>query len=208
MRKFISVLLLLCLTIGVFAACEKADGATAVTEPTGESHSQKESETAHTDGLVIEIDPAPEVFSSLPEMISAIKEADGGTDDIMNLDAIEYFYAPAKPIEGQELLCIEVLEWIVTYYYMPVGSAEPFNYDEGLTVTYRRSDRMTEGYTLGEMAERYGMEITDDGLLYDPERNEIVFSAGDSTMHITVPDSMNEYELLKGYCYAEKITVE
>lgn len=157
----------------------------------------------------------PAVFSTVEGLIYA---ANGGDVPAVNEEQkqalktvtdIEYFYAPTAAFEGYKLLRIAVSPWNIFYYYVPKdGAADQFSYDSGISVCYSREESSDSDDPLKALTEQAGIGLTEDGLMYEPGRQSITFTAGSSWMSIRVPESMNEYEALKKLCKAEKIVIK
>jgi hypothetical protein len=109
--------------------------------------------------------------------------------------------------EGYELDNISVMPSFIYYRYVPVD--KPYQSADEITAYYMRPEEIPEEYTgLEFYQEQQNGVINDDGLIYEPRYNRILFAAGESCITLYIPDSMNDYETLKPLCVAEKITVE
>lgn len=180
-----------------------------------ESHSNDLSNNAvEADDKAVEIEFIPDTFSSFSEFASAVKNAETRISDSSvvndaNIGAISYYYAPEKAFEGFELAQIEVLAKRIIMYYIPNSSeSKAFDYNTGIIVTYAREEATTSKNPLAALADQVGMDLTDEGYLYEQARNTITFAAGNSWMSIRVPDDMNEYEQLAPLCVATKNTIK
>ena len=162
----------------------------------------------------VEVEQMPNTFSSFSEFENAVKKAKASTSDSSvvddaNIGAISYYYAPEKAFEGFELAQIEVLTKRIIMYYIPNSStSKVFDYDTGIIVTYACEEATTSKNPLAALADQVGMDLTDEGYLYEQERNTITFAAGNSWMSIRVPDDMNDYEQLAPLCVATKNTIK
>ena len=149
------------------------------------------------------------VFSTTEELLYAINSSKNLNEDKNDIPDIEYFFVPSASFSGFELMQIEVLSERIIYYYVPTDAADKsFSYDTGIVVTYARAEKAIDEKSLDVLSEQADIDLTEDGYLYEPERNSITFSVGNSWMSVRVPDNMNYYEQLKEYCVAEKVTVD
>lgn len=163
-----------------------------------------------------EAEAMPAAFSRIEELIAAAggapitDEPDRTVLDNLNITDINYFYAPTAEFEGYKLFNVEVLPKRIFFYYLP-SDITPKAYNDlknAIIVSYARNDCLTEDCPVEKLAEQEGADLTEDGFLYEPDKNSITFSVGDSWMSIRVPDDMNNYEQLKGFCKAERIEVK
>ena len=137
-------------------------------------------------------------FQSVEELVEAALAGELGRE----IPGLEYFYAPAVEFPGYCLRHIEVSEWYICYWYVPIGCSDPdWLVRDGIRVVYSFKGTM-EG-----IAKQYGLERTPEGHLYHPKESWIAFAVGDSRMTIEVPDSMNDYALLKTFCTARRVEI-
>lgn len=209
------------LTVVLLIATTCLTGCSNSSNGLSESHSHDLSSNAAEvddktaeDDKTVEIEFIPDTFASFSEFASAVKKAETRTSDSSvvddaNIGAISYYYAPEKAFEGFKLAQIEVLEKRIIMYYIPNSStSNVFDYSTGIIVTYAREEATTSKNPLATLADQVGMDLTDEGYLYEQERNTITFAVGNSWMSIRVPDDMNEYEQLAPLCVATKNTIK
>ncbi|MBR2634628.1 MAG: hypothetical protein IKD31_03510 [Clostridia bacterium] len=184
-------------------------------EANDESHTRDFSDnTVEANDKTVEIELVPYIFASFSEFESAVKNAEERTSDSsvaddINLGAISHYYTLEKAFEGFELTQIEVLPKRIIMYYVPNSStSKAFDYNTGILVTYARREANASENPLAALADQVGMDLTNEGYLYDKKRNTITFAAGNSWMSIRVPDNMNEYKQLTPLCVATKNTIK
>lgn len=211
MKRVFVIILTVVLLIAAACLTGCSNGSNALSE----SHSHELSNNAaEVDDKTVEIEFIPDTFASFSEFASAVKKAETRTSDSSvvddaNIGAISYYYAPEKAFEGFELAQIEVLAKRIIMYYIPNSStSKVFDYNTGIIVTYAREEATTSKNPLAALADQVGMDLTDEGYLYEQERNTITFAVGNSWMSIRVPDDMNEYEQLAPLCVATKNTIK
>lgn len=140
-------------------------------------------------------------FQSEEELVEAALAGELGRE----IPGLEYFYAPAAEFPGYCLRHIEVSEWYIRYWYIPIGCSDPdWLIRDGIAVDYLLGQVED---AMGGLADQFDLERTPEGYLYHPEQGWIAFEAGSSRMTIEVPDSMNDYELLKTFCTARRVEI-
>ena len=163
-----------------------------------------------SNGQTILAEQAYPTYGSLEELVESIKAAHAFPEKMTdkeaaaNLSDITHIYMPAATIEGYELWKIEVMPNRIGYWYVPEKTDNmTFDYTTGIEYSYRRN----EDYSLQDFANDSNCTIDGNGLIYLKRKNEIYFSVGSSSMYIKVPDKLNDYDVLKSYCIATKITI-
>ncbi|AEV70079.1 hypothetical protein [Acetivibrio clariflavus] len=164
---------------------------------------------------IICVDRLPLVVKSVEDLKLAIEEStsqkvsDMHYDPAINLSSIDYFYVPTAEFDNHELFQIEVLKYYIIYYYLPkdiIKSSQPFfDYDTGIKIMFSRKPVKDDPLT--PIVKQTGISLTEDNILYDKNRNNAFFAAGDTCMSITVPDELNDYNYLKNLGLAEKVYV-
>ena len=84
---------------------------------------------------------------------------------------------------------------------MPTDPGEDiFSYEYGITVTFRRTDGESAGSDnddpLAALLEQADVPLTEDGFLYEKDKNTLTLSVGDTWMAICVPDDLNDYDTI------------
>lgn len=101
------------------------------------------------------------------------------------------------------------MKYYIIYYYLPkdiIKSSQPFfDYDTGIKIMFSRKPVKDDPLT--PIVKQTGISLTEDNILYDKNRNNAFFAAGDTCMSITVPDELNDYNYLKNLGLAEKVYV-
>ena len=155
----------------------------------------------------VDMDPVSYVFNSIEELHTAIstQKAEESNhehaDSAINLSTLDSIYYPALNLDGYRLFQIEILQRRIIYYYMPTDSDDDmFNYENGITITFNRTDCVqgTSDTTDPKVAltEQAGVPLTNEGLLYEKDKNTVTLFIDDTWMGIHVPDSLNNYDLL------------
>lgn len=162
---------------------------------------------AYVDSLdpPVDVESLAPVFSSvggLREAVTAAKAA-GAADSPVGLSSLDRVYYPALELDGYRLYQIEVLQQRIIYYFVPADTrADDFMYENGITVTFRRTDGEQAGSDpddlLAALAEQAGVPLTKDHFLYEKDKNTLTLSVGDTWMAIRVPDDLNDYDVIVG----------
>ena len=195
---------------------DKDNTVSTQTEPTqnkdnGNDNIPSADKEVHTETTVSDTEPIP--YSNVDDLLNSINEKQApkgyeGAFKEFSVSDIEYFYYPTAEFEGYELKNIVVSKWNIGYYYVPLGKKDSIlDEQSSIIVQYRRAEKSPYKSDIMEnLAADMKAELTEDGLVYRPEINQIWFCAGNSTMYINYPDSMDSYELLKPLCVANKAT--
>ena len=123
---------------------------------------------------------------------------------------IESYYVPSEnAFEGFELDGIVIGRANIRYYYMPIGVCPLYNsaYSVGIAISLNRSDMMVrfDGDPLDGIAIQIGIDVNEDGLIYDPCWNSIYAPIGNTFVRIRVADHLNNYEFLRDLVFSEFI---
>ena len=99
-------------------------------------------------------------------------------------------YYPEMLIEGYDLLFIEMNSHYVFYYYMPTESINnnadcSFDYETGFIVTL--SLDYIQGNRMQILSNQLGIDISDNGTIYDEERDVLIVPIGNLVYDITFP---------------------
>lgn len=154
----------------------------------------------------VEVEPVSPVFSSVNELYAAVTAAKASrdADSPVCLSSLDRVYYPALKLDGCELCGIQVLPQRIIYYFvydMPTDPGEDiFGYEYGITVTFRRTDSESAGSDnddpLAVLLEQAGVPLTEDGFLYEKDKNTLTLSVGDTWMAICVSDDLNDYDTI------------
>lgn len=196
--KFAVLLLIALLLTGCSAKGEN---------PTNQDFQQAEHTISNATEDNIDVEPVSFVFYSIEELQAAIssEKATEATDEIansaINLSSLDSVYYPALDFDGYKLFQIEVLQRRIIYYYMPTDfNGEMFSYEDGITVTFKRSDGVQAVSDTSDpmvaLSEQAGVPLTKDNILYEKDKNTVTLSVDDTWMAIRVPDELNKYDAL------------
>lgn len=165
---------------------------------------------------VNEVEDLPLVIRSVQDLQLAIENSKMNkaqsfqVDPTIELSSIEYFYVPTIEFDRHQLFQIEVLENYIIYYYIPNDNLKStqavFDYSTGIEVAFSRKPDKDD--PMAPLVKQAGIELTEDNILYEKDKNSVTFAVGDTWMSIRVPDELNDYEYLKNLGSAEKINVE
>lgn len=173
-------------------------------EPEVPSNLDRNPHTGDVPPMDIEAEPVSLIFSSVDELheaITAVKTSKDA-DSPIRLSSLDSVYYPALGfLDGYQLYQIEVSQQRIIYYFMPIDSEEDiFVYENGITVTFKRTDGEQAGSDivdpLAALSEQAGVPLTKDGFLYEKDKNTLTLSVGDTWMAIRVPDDLNDYDTI------------
>ena len=173
-------------------------------EPEVPSNPDWNPHTGDVPPMDIEAEPVSLIFSSVDELheaITAVKTSKDA-DSSIRLSSLDSVYYPALGfLDGYQLYQIEVSQQRIIYYFMPIDSEEDiFVYENGITVTFKRTDGEQAGSDtndpLAALLEQAGVPLTKDGFLYEADKNTLTLSVGDTWMAIRVPDDLNDYDMI------------
>lgn len=156
-------------------------------------------------------------FGSVDEIVKRVQEITMGgvstsIEKEIKLGELTEIYAPKdNAFPEYRLLQIEVFSEQIVYYFMPEkyysaveNNEKPiFQYDCGITVTYHRNNTVT----LESLSTQVGIDISEDQILFDPERGDISFVEGDSLITIHIPESLKQYEEQNIKCVMEVVMI-
>lgn len=156
----------------------------------------------------------PPTFYTVQELVDAIKSGvytdNTGTYAMESISKnLPELYAPSSNFDGFSLIKIELTEYRLIFYYAPEDAVDKlFDYSTSIVAAYCVEKLPYSDLTpMDVIAKQFELSKTADGFLYDASRNTIYFEVGESWMSISVPDSMNTYEVLKSMCSATKISI-
>ena len=216
MKKYITLLLILVILIsGIFFVKEYIHNDTHSTSDSAGLQVLSDGQDALDSTAPVEEDIAfcelPAVFDCSQELISALRagvcETRNGTYSLQSIkQKIDSVYIPAAIPDGFVLYGIDLTEHAITYLYVQEEYAEKsiFSSANGIVVDF---SLYTMADPLSGIAEQYDIPINEEGYIYSPEDNMIVFAPGNTWMAITVPDSMNNYDTLKSLCVVERVSI-
>ncbi len=149
------------------------------------------------------------VFLCIDELINEINNGPvlykNSINESVDLYDIEFFYALEEPPAPGYCLCsIEVWDACIVFCYAPENDRMGVNSRKLIAVTYTREDKFPGCFV--EFLDNG--ELTEDGYIYNANKNKIFVPVGDSCADIQVPDSMNNYDTIKAMCKFDKIIVE
>lgn len=154
-------------------------------------------------------------YETLEDLTDSIQEANQKqandeklTDDDEVLVALEKVYKPAVDIADYTMYKIDVSKYYIRYWYRPNDIENPVP-KELLYYTFRlpRKDVDQFAQVVEQYREQKQIEVNEDGMLYDPENQDVTFPMETSFGYVTVPESMNQYETILPLCQYEILEI-
>ncbi len=142
--------------------------------------------TSATTSSVVQAEARYEKFKSIDGLKARF--ADFSTMSAENKSNTLYY--PEMLIEGYDLLFIEMNSHYVFYYYMPTESINnnadcSFDYETGFIVTL--SLDYIQGNRMQILSNQLGIDISDNGTIYDEKRDVLIVPIGNLVYDITFP---------------------
>ena len=220
MKKVLTILLTILLTFAVGCTVQESEQSSLEADYSTEMSEQPVSAEIMADETVADeavVDEAVDVeeceampiYSSVDELISAVQtekqaktaspEAESG-----DLESLSVLYAPANNIEGFQLKYTEVYPKQVFYYYVPEGEELPyFSWEKGIVISYFREPVTNENEFFAEL----GLTPDEMGIVYSAVESDMYLVQGDAGIYISVPESLNDYDTIRGLCEMERIEI-
>lgn len=149
---------------------------------------------------------------SVDSLCEKINESKTGDSDAIikrnKINEIEKLVYPELNTNDFDLLYIEVNQYSIFYYFMPKSNMKndftTFSYNKGIIIRISREGN--EGNSsFDAVKKQLGLELTDDGYIYDKGRNALTIPYDFTNILIQVPDELNTYETLTKLCTFKEI---
>ena len=115
--------------------------------------------------------------------------------------SLSEFYFVTVEVEGFELVAVEVSSYDVSYDFHCVGTGE-----ERISISilrpsnYNSPDEVWQIVT-NQLINHFGGQLTESGMIYEPDISRITARIGDTRIRIRVPDRLNNYEFLRDLAF-------
>ena len=169
-------------------------------------HQQNETNSEPLAYQPMHFDSLEEFFETIREPTDYLETYNGFVPDEA-LTELEYFYLPSG-FEGYELEHINFRSYDIVYTFSPINGTEKSLTTEMIVARFYPCDETKTGESiLAETAQKEGLSITSDGILYEPKYRRISFPIGKDYMTLTAPYDADIYEQLKSLCVINKYVV-